>query len=86
MEVSHVIIAAVFFFTGIAIGTFGERKYASWIYKRYNCFNACKFRNDPHFVLPIKFDELFEIKPTKPIETTYPKNMTYEEFKKGFEL
>lgn len=70
-------------FIGDIIATKRERKF----FDMYQCFNACKYRNDPNFVLPISIDDLLpNTTKKKPIDTKFPKNMTYEEFKKGFEL
>lgn len=74
-----VLFVCAAFVVGFVVGSKVAEKEERRLFDRYKCFNVCKFRNDPNFVLPIKFDDIFG---TKPIETTFPKKMTYEQFKK----
>lgn len=52
------------FVVGFVVGSKVAEKEERRLFDRYKCFNACKYRNDPNYVLPIKLDDFFKQKNT----------------------
>lgn len=54
------------FVVGFVVGSKVAEKEERRLFDRYNCFNACKYRNDPNYVMPIKLDVTNEIRRLNP--------------------